>query len=829
MLRRRRLFLGLCLLSLVTLGILASLSHAQSDLPAATPLNYGDNLPGTLSYTSPRAVYAFVGAQNDLVTVEVSPLAGSVDPKVTLLDPSGQILMQNDNGAFGGKPDAFLSLFLPESGFYTLIVESANGATGDFLIQLTGRAPVKSHRLEFGVPVEVDVRTDPLPVYFTFKANTDCPTTLTVYDISAGTPYTFPFVVIVRDENGTPVEQLQGGRMTENRMTVHNQPDISPTAGLYEVEVTSADPAVAGSLFLVVTCADQEPACFVSNGGPEGTPTPATPTPPPPTFDPCDLSEITITQPDGSAVIVSGQESAQKAGQGERGGGPIQPVDGSDVTGDRGGGPIQPVSDDTLTPLPTPSAPTSVTATPCPTPPPCLSPMNGLETEAAATKAAILGTFTAGGVSQQDIQATGLAYGATIVARLTQVAGEPNPCAPPEVTPCPTQGIHLPGGTDEAATVTALEAAGCATPVVTPCPNDDRQLRIPSAATEIAETLVAEGCATPVSTPECPPPSRAVLQQPSAATATALAYQLGCNTPTPVQSTPTCPPNVAGAVVPCQPTPTEPCPTPNLRGNFGDARATGVAMDKTAVAEGVSKPELQATNAALIPTLVAYLTQQAQSPCNPTPEATPTCPPLTAAALPCGQMPSPTPGCTPAAATVALPCQPGCPTPGAVGATPSSDLGILAPSTPCVTPTLTPTPTSTPRASIPRTVDCGNFALTSPTDGLPDGGVTVYWNPAPGATAYRVNVFNDANQLKLSLTVAGNVTSVGIDVSEGAIGSGYVFTVQVQALFNGKVGCSSAKTENRAAPPGNNGGGNNGGGNQPKPTCSPLAVTKPNC
>ncbi len=807
------------------LGIMATLIHAQSSDPvAATPLNYGDNLPGTLSFTSPRAAYAFVGQQNDLVTVQVGPLGSSVDPKVTLLDPSGQVLMQNDNGAFGGKPDAFLSLFLPESGFYSLIVESANGQTGDFLVQLAGRAPVKSHRLEFGVPVEVDVRTDPFPAYFTFKANTDCPTTLTVYDISAGTPYTFPFVVIVRDENGTPVEQLEGGRMTENRMTVHNQPDTSPTAGLYEVEVTSADPTVAGSLFLVVTCADQEPACFIP-GGPEGTPTPATPTPPPPTYDPCDANELTLTQSDGSVVIVSGQD-------GGRGGGPIHQLGSGDGSGgDRGGGPIQPLGSASLTPSPT------IAATPCPTQPPCLSPLESFMTEFAPTRAALLGTVAAGGLTQNEIQATSQALKPGLIAKATEIASEPNPCEPPTVTPCPTQGIQLRSIAAATATAAALQAEGCATPMVTPCATGEgSRLQLPRFATEMAQTQQAAGCATPVVTP-CATDSRVQLRVPQALTEQAMTLEAeGCATPATATPTPNCPPNVAGAVSPCQPpAATPPCPTPDLRGNFNDVRATEVAIHQTEVASGLSQPEAQATNAAIIPTLIAYLTQQAQSPCHPLP--TPTCLPFTAAALlPCQQTPSPTPDCTPIAGIAVIPCNPGCPTPGvgdvapentnqasAGDPTPSGDLGILVLPTPCVTPTATPSPTATRRPNIPQVVDCGNFALTSPTDGLPNGGITVYWNPAPGATAYRVSILNDANVVKASVVVPGNVTSVGMDVSEGAVGPGYTFTIVVQALFNGKVGCSSAKTENRAAPP-----GNNGGGDKPKPTCAPSAVTVPN-
>ena len=92
------------------------------------------------------------------------------------------------------------------------------------------------------------------PQFFTFTA-LDCPTSLTVTNQAPGEPFTGPFAVIVRQESGQVIAELLGGDAREDRVTV------AATSGRYEVEVRSADPAVAGLINLLVTCASQAPGC----------------------------------------------------------------------------------------------------------------------------------------------------------------------------------------------------------------------------------------------------------------------------------------------------------------------------------------------------------------------------------------------------------------------------------------------------------------------------------------------------------------------------------------------------------------------------------------
>ncbi|MEO8609797.1 MAG: SH3 domain-containing protein [Chloroflexota bacterium] len=86
--------------------------------------------------------------------------------------------------------------------------------------------------------------------------------------------------------------------------------------------------------------------------------------------------------------------------------------------------------------------------------------------------------------------------------------------------------------------------------------------------------------------------------------------------------------------------------------------------------------------------------------------------------------------------------------------------------------------------------DCTTFAPTSPLDGLPFGTTTFYWNPAPGATTYQVNLYNDSGALVGSFQTDAANTSLEGDTS--GLGGGFSFSWQVVALVNGQVACSSA-------------------------------------
>lgn len=94
---------------------------------------------------------------------------------------------------------------------------------------------------------------------------------------------------------------------------------------------------------------------------------------------------------------------------------------------------------------------------------------------------------------------------------------------------------------------------------------------------------------------------------------------------------------------------------------------------------------------------------------------------------------------------------------------------------------------------IPTGVDCSPFRATSPLDGLPYGSVTFYWDPAPGATGYRVNLYNldETGGLVGSYSAPAGATSLSADTRIVSIGYGFSFSWEVIALLNGQTVCSS--------------------------------------
>lgn len=100
-------------------------------------------------------------------------------------------------------------------------------------------------------------------------------------------------------------------------------------------------------------------------------------------------------------------------------------------------------------------------------------------------------------------------------------------------------------------------------------------------------------------------------------------------------------------------------------------------------------------------------------------------------------------------------------------------------------------------------VNCFSFRPTSPLDGMSNSSTTFYWDGAPGAEYYRVNVFNldQGGALKASYVTSGPFTHISGDTGVGAIGEGFRFAWSVQAIANGRVVCATAPVAQwRAAP-----------------------------
>lgn len=104
-------------------------------------LQLGEQVVGTYLSQFERHIYLFSGEAGAQVTIAMQGMSGTVDPVLTLFDPSGQALATDDNS--GGDRAALLrDMVLPVSGEY--VVQALGGGTGSYTIRLQADAPPRS-------------------------------------------------------------------------------------------------------------------------------------------------------------------------------------------------------------------------------------------------------------------------------------------------------------------------------------------------------------------------------------------------------------------------------------------------------------------------------------------------------------------------------------------------------------------------------------------------------------------------------------------------------------------------------------------------------------
>ena len=304
--RSRWIRAGLILLLAIGIASVASPTRPPVHAQGGGTLGYGAKVSGRVSAEMPEVLYSFNGTAGDLIQVQARNWVGTLDPQVTLLAPDGQTLATSTRSPLAAENrDAYLSLWLPQTGVYMLAIAGEDGTSGQFLLTLQGRGQVSIIPLLPGQGLDVAIPQNPSPQYFAFDA-ADCPTVLTVANLSEGEPFTFPFAVKVRNPQGGLIAVLYGGDAVEDRLVV------PPQSGRYEVEVLSEDPEVAGTIHLLVNCSGLGPGCVASGvpGGPADVVTGA-PTDCPPCFDEtfggelCDTFELTATHEGDGAVLFS--------------------------------------------------------------------------------------------------------------------------------------------------------------------------------------------------------------------------------------------------------------------------------------------------------------------------------------------------------------------------------------------------------------------------------------------------------------------------------------------------------------------------------------------
>lgn len=239
----------------LVLAILLSLTTSFStQAQLGGSIGYGSNNLGNVPAAGQTLRYSFQGNQGDFVQITLRSWTGTFDPYLDLSDPDGQPLVASGTHPLSDDPrSAFASLFLPQSGVYSLQVSGENNTTGEFILQLQGRAAFSALPLLIGQPVRVSVSA--VPQYVSFETPS-CVTVLTISNLSDGLPFTYPFHVKLYNPQGTEIGQLYGGDALEDRIV------LPANSGRYAITAYSADPDTAGNIELLLTCSEQSPPCL---------------------------------------------------------------------------------------------------------------------------------------------------------------------------------------------------------------------------------------------------------------------------------------------------------------------------------------------------------------------------------------------------------------------------------------------------------------------------------------------------------------------------------------------------------------------------------------
>ena len=108
----------------------------------ATPIVRDVPVRGEISNEQPFLTYSFVGAADELISVDMQAIGPNLDTLLQILDPAGKVVNVNDD-AFGGTTDSSIAnARLLSAGAYTIIAsryaKDIGGTEGAFQITLSG-------------------------------------------------------------------------------------------------------------------------------------------------------------------------------------------------------------------------------------------------------------------------------------------------------------------------------------------------------------------------------------------------------------------------------------------------------------------------------------------------------------------------------------------------------------------------------------------------------------------------------------------------------------------------------------------------------------------
>lgn len=161
-----------------------------------TPLTAGVPVRGFINGALYYDLYSFAGSANQVLAISLSRVSGNLDTLLVILDPSGQVIADNDDIVSGNVTDSALNnppLRLPADGVYTILAtrygKLVGGTAGEYELLLVEQESAMSQEvIDLGLP------TGDIQITLVWDTNADLqllvrdPSGRSVYDDSLSVP-----------------------------------------------------------------------------------------------------------------------------------------------------------------------------------------------------------------------------------------------------------------------------------------------------------------------------------------------------------------------------------------------------------------------------------------------------------------------------------------------------------------------------------------------------------------------------------------------------------------------------------------------------------------
>ncbi len=166
---------------------------------------YGQVVSGSLTEQNPLAIYAFQGVEGQLIAAQVIGIPPAMKPTINLLSPSGQPLANSAEKAYLFSTDAQVSARLPQSGLYSLVINDASGAVGQFILRLALRGEGELPVIPANLPTPIALSAEAPSQTHRLQADALNPTQLSIITLDGAV-----FAVEVLSSSGRSLASFDG-------------------------------------------------------------------------------------------------------------------------------------------------------------------------------------------------------------------------------------------------------------------------------------------------------------------------------------------------------------------------------------------------------------------------------------------------------------------------------------------------------------------------------------------------------------------------------------------------------------------------------------------